>query len=147
MDSSDAFRNHRNSANIGLGLVALGHNELGVAKQLLQQALDDAVNLYPYTHVQGLLGLADIAAREGRLNDSSRLLRQALRFAGQRSLLEEYVETVLEIARLQPLHAPVQGLLQETLGHVRLAGMAQAERQLQDALENARLLDLEDQQV
>jgi DNA-binding SARP family transcriptional activator len=147
LDTSDAFRNHRNSANIGLGLVALGRNEIALARELLQEALADPVNLYPYTHVQGLIGLAEIAAREGRMGDSSRLLRQALRFAGQRSLIEEYAEAVLEIARLQPLHAPIQLLLQETLEHLQAAGMAHLERQLEDALENARLTDLEDQPI
>ncbi len=144
LDTSDAFRNHRNSANIGLGLVALGRDDLTTAKQMLQDALADPINLYPYTHVQALLGLADVAAREGQMHESSRLLRQALRFAGQRSLLEEYVEVVLEIARLQPGHAPVQQLLQETSQHVKQAGMQQVAGHLRDALENARLSSLED---
>ncbi|MCB0046420.1 MAG: AAA family ATPase [Caldilineaceae bacterium] len=135
LDANEAFRNHRNSANIGLGLVALARGEHDTAREMLQASLADAINLYPYTHVQALIGLADLAAREDRPTDSSRLLRQALRFAGQRSLIEEYVEVVLEIARLQPIHAPVRLLLQKTLEQTQIAGMIQLQRQLRDALE------------
>ena len=51
------------------------------------------------------------------------MLRQALRFAGRRSLLEEYVETVLEIAALQPTGAPVVRLVKETLTYVNALGL------------------------
>ena len=139
LDSSDAFRNHRNSARIGLGLVTLGKGDVRRAKQLITEALADPINLYPYTHVQGLLGLADIAAREEDLMRSRSLLRQALRFAGQRSLIEEYVEVVLEIARLRPANAPVQQLLRESLDHLRRAGMVHSVTRLEDALEDAQL--------
>jgi DNA-binding SARP family transcriptional activator/Tfp pilus assembly protein PilF len=139
LDSSDAFRNHRNSARIGLGLVALGKGDVKRAKLLITEALADPINIYPYTHVQGLLGLANIAAREDDLTLSRSLLRRALRFAGQRSLIEEYVAVVLEIARLRPANAPVQPLLRESLDHLRRAGMIHAVARLEDALEDAQL--------
>ncbi|MDQ3249301.1 MAG: AAA family ATPase, partial [Chloroflexota bacterium] len=60
LDQRAAFRNHRNSANIGLGLVTLAQGNVDAAKQLLTAALADSVNLYPYTHVRALLGLAQI---------------------------------------------------------------------------------------
>ena len=139
LDSGDSFRNHRNSADIGLGIVALGYGDLATAKHKIEMALADPVHLYPYTHVQGLLGLAEIAAREGDPVHCRTLLRQALRFAGQRSLIEEYVEVVLEIARLNPEGAPVELLLTSALQHVEEAGMAPTATQLRDALETAGL--------
>jgi len=123
LDHREAFRNHRNSTNIGLGLVALARGERGEAKQRLTEALADPVNLYPYTHVRALLGLAHIAQSEGDAAASAALLRQALRFAGRRSLLEEYVETVLEIAQLRPTGAPVEQLVQATLADVKALGL------------------------
>ncbi|MDQ3249734.1 MAG: hypothetical protein M3Q45_11085, partial [Chloroflexota bacterium] len=123
LDQRAAFRNHRNSANIGLGLVTLVRGNLEGAKHLLTEALADPVNLYPYTHVRALLGLAQIAQREGDAAASAALLRQALRFAGRRSLLEEYVETVLEIAKLQPVGAPLARLVRDTLAYVEALGL------------------------
>ncbi|MFN8489289.1 MAG: hypothetical protein U0350_17030 [Caldilineaceae bacterium] len=123
LDHRESFRNHRNSTNIGLGLVALARGERAEAKQRLTEALADPVNLYPYTHVRALLGLAHIAQSEEDAAASAALLRQALRFAGRRSLLEEYVETVLEIAELRPTGAPVERLVQATLANVKALGL------------------------
>ena len=134
LDTSDAFRNHRNSAAIGLGLVALGYGDYEQAQSLLEHALADPINLYPYTHVQGLLGLANLADRLGDTERCCALLRQALRFAGQRSLIEEYVEVVEEIVRLNPPDAPTVWLLRQALACVDAAGMAPTARQLSAAL-------------
>jgi DNA-binding SARP family transcriptional activator/Tfp pilus assembly protein PilF len=123
LEQRKAFRNHRNSATIGLGLVALAHGDLSTAQTLLQTALADSVNLYPYTHVQAMLGLARIAQQQADHAISAKLLRQALRFAGRRSLLEEYVDSLLTIGELQPIDAPVVNLLQQTIGYVNLLGL------------------------
>ena len=123
LDQRAAFRNHRNSTNIGLGLVALARGDQATAKPLLTEALADPVNLYPYTHVRALLGLAQIAHHDGDALGSATLLRQALHFAGRRSLLEEYVETVHEIVHLRPVGAPVESLVDETLRYVKAIGL------------------------
>lgn len=56
LDGRPAFRNHHNSAEIGLGLVALARGHLAAAQGHLTDALIDPVNFYPYAHVQALLG-------------------------------------------------------------------------------------------
>ena len=91
------FRSYRSSADIGLGLVALARGELTNARRLLESGLADAANFYPYTHVRGLLGLARLAYRQGERDQCVAWLQQALHFAGTRSLLEEYVATLLVI--------------------------------------------------
>jgi DNA-binding SARP family transcriptional activator len=123
LEQREAFRNHRNSATIGLGLVALVHGDLSTAQEQLQTALSDSVNLYPYCHVQAMLGLAHIAHQQANHATAEKYLRQALRFAGRRSLLEEYVDSVLAIAELQPVGAPVAELLQQTFGYVSQLGL------------------------
>lgn len=136
LDNSNSFRNHRNSATIGLGLAALGYGDLARAQRLIEEALSDAVNLYPYVHVQGLLGLAEIAHRRDDLQSCHTLLRQALRFAGRRSLIEEYIEAVLAVARLAPAQAPVEQLLEQAMLQARAAGLQPFADQLADALES-----------
>lgn len=128
------YRNYYNSAMIGLGLVVLARGEVDNAKRLLEQGLADSVNLYPYMHVRALLGLARIARLQGDVQEGDWLLRQALRFAGRRSLLEEYIETLLEIARVRPAGAPVTRLLQNLLTYVRPIGLEVAANQLEKAL-------------
>lgn len=134
IDQRPAFRNHRNSAQIGLGLVALHRGDDAAAQRLLEEALADAVNLYPYTHVQALLGLARLAQRRQDAAGSAALLRQALRFAGRRSLLEEYIDTLLIIAELQPAGAPIEQLLEATLRQVQAMGLETAGIELSAAL-------------
>jgi len=119
----DAFRNHYNSATIGLGLVALARGEQTTAQTLLTQALTDPVNLYPYTHVHALLGLAQLAAQAADLAGCRALLQRALTFAGERSLLEEYVEVILAMAQLMPAQVPVAQLLDDLLIYLRAQGL------------------------
>jgi DNA-binding SARP family transcriptional activator len=128
-------RNYRNSATIGLGLVALARGDLDGARTLLDGGLSDPVNLYPYMHVQALLGLARIARAQNDAPAADALLRRSLRFAGKRSLLDEYVETVLEIARQRPAGAPVAQLIERTLAYVRPIRLEAAVRRLEAALQ------------
>ncbi|MCL4858536.1 MAG: AAA family ATPase [Caldilineaceae bacterium] len=130
LDQRPAFRNHRNSAQIGLGLVALGRGDLSAAQELLAGALTDAVNLYPYTHVQALLGLAQLAAQRGEDAEAAALLRRALRFAGRRSLLEEYMDALLLMAALRPAGAPVKPLLHAMHTYVQKLGLTAAANRL-----------------
>jgi tetratricopeptide (TPR) repeat protein len=115
LGEGDAYRNHRNSAMIGLGLAALARGDLERANHLLTGALADPANLYPYTHVHALIGLARIAHQQKDSDTAATLLRRALRFAGRRSLLEEYVDCVRAIAELRPVGAPVGALLGSNL--------------------------------
>lgn len=134
LGARDSYRNYRNSANIGLGLVALARGDLAQARRLMEGALLDPVNLYPYMHVRALLGLARIARLEGDPLRADTLLRQALRYSGRRSLLEEYMETLLEIAVQRPPGAPTAALLEEFLGYVRPFRLEAAIRRLEAAL-------------
>lgn len=134
LGTRDSYRNYRNSAHIGLGLVELERNHIETARGLLQGALGDPVNLYPYMHVRALLGLARISRIEGDPGAADGLLRKALRFAGRRSLLEEYIETALEIAAQRPSGAPIEALIQQMLTYVRPIGLEVAALRLEAAL-------------
>lgn len=136
LGDQDLYRSYRNSAQIGLGLVALARGASTAAQAQLQSALADPVNLYPYIYVQGLLGLATIANQQGAATLCRRLLQQALAYAGQRSLLEEYVETGLKIAALHPTDAPVQSLLAAILTYIEPLALTPAIQQVRVALAN-----------
>jgi ATP/maltotriose-dependent transcriptional regulator MalT len=130
-----SFSNYRNSANIGLALVALARGETASARHMLESALMDPVHLYPYTHVHAILGLARIAHLQGDAGACAELLRQALRFAGRRSLLEEYVAAVAEIARLRPAGAPLKQLVASVLEYAQSIGLESAVQALHKALQ------------
>ncbi|MCE7984565.1 MAG: hypothetical protein DYG89_25615 [Caldilinea sp. CFX5] len=110
LGDQDLYRSYRNSAQIGLGLVALAQGDLATAQRELEHALADPVNLYPYIYVQGLLGLAAIARQQGQLVQCCQLLQRTLAYAGERSLVEEYGDTLLAVAQSQVADAPVQSL-------------------------------------
>ncbi len=142
LNDRGTFRTHRNSAVIGLGLVRLRQGAIQTARQLLEEGLGDGENLYPYTYVLGLLGLATIAQQEGDERGSRRLLRKALHYAGRRSLVEEYVETVLAMAQLRPAGIPVQDLLATTLDYVKGIGLQVAVPRLEQALQECQAAEL-----
>jgi DNA-binding SARP family transcriptional activator len=126
LEARPSFHRYRNSANIGLGLVKLAHGETAAARTLLEPAVADTANLYPHTHVHALLGLARLADLTGERIQRDRLLRRALRFAGRRSLLEEYLAVVVEIARLRPPTAPLTALAHSMLAYTRAIGLFSA---------------------
>lgn len=109
------FRNYRNSAEIGLGLVSLARGAIEQARQQLEAAQADNINIYPYTYVQALLGLARIADYTREIAQRDRLLRKALRFAGQRSLLEEYMSVLVTLAHMDVSGAPLDDLIDSLL--------------------------------
>jgi hypothetical protein len=84
-------------------------------------------------HVRALLGLARIARLEGEDARADALLRRSLRYAGRRSLLDEYVETVLEIADQRPADAPVARLIDDMLAYLRPVGLEAAVLRLEAA--------------
>ena len=105
------------------------------ARSTLAAALVDPVHLYPYTHVQSLLGLARIAQIDGDAELAERLLRQTLRFAGRRSLLEEYIAVIEVIVALGMVAAPVPVLAESILKYVRAIELGSAVNTLNRALE------------
>lgn len=135
LDDRPFFNNYRNSANIGLGLVALARGDTHSARGALAAALTDPIHLYPYTHVQALLGLARIAQIDGETTGAEQLLRHALRFAGRRSLLEEYITVIEVIVDLQIAAAPVPVLVESVLKYVSAIELASAVTALNRALE------------
>jgi len=119
LDDRAFFRTYRNSAEIGLGLVALARGAHDEARALLEGAQSDKANIYPFTHVQAIIGQSRIAEQDGNLRLRDALLRRALRFAGERSLLEEYITVLLAIAQAQPAQAPFPELAVSVLDYVR----------------------------
>lgn len=117
LDDRTFFRNYRNSAEIGLGLAALARGNVDRARHLLEAVQSDRANIYPYTYMQALLGLARIADIEKAGAQRDLLLRKALRFAGQRSLLEEYMSVLVELARMNVVAAPLDSLIDSLLGY------------------------------
>jgi len=135
LDDRPFFNNYRNSANIGLGLVALEQGDVATAHTMLAVAMADSVHLYPYTHVQGLLGLARIAHLQGDAEKAETILRQALRFAGRRSLLEEYIAVVEAIVALGVAAAPAPVLVESILKYARAIELNSAVTTLHRVLE------------
>lgn len=113
------FRVYRNSAEIGLGLVALARGQIDAAQRLLMAAQADRSNFYPYTYVQALVGLARIEHLRGAIEVRDRWLRRALRFAGERSLLEEYILVLVELAQMNAAGAPMNALIDSVYDYVQ----------------------------
>ena len=130
LDDRAFFRNYRNSADIGLGLVALARGKTDSARALLEGAQADVANIYPFTYVQALLGLARLAEVDNDVALRDMLLRKALRFAGERSLLEEYIAVLVVIAQAQPADAPLEELVASVLDYTRSIHLDSAVRTL-----------------
>ncbi|MCS6826316.1 MAG: DUF2791 family P-loop domain-containing protein [Caldilinea sp.] len=113
------FRVYRNSAEIGLGLVALARGQIDAARHLLMAAQADRSNFYPYTFVQALVGLARLEHLHGAIEVRDRWLRKALRFAGERSLLEEYILVLVELAQMHVADAPINDLIDSVYEYVQ----------------------------
>jgi ATP/maltotriose-dependent transcriptional regulator MalT len=130
LEDRNSFRAYRNSANIGLGLVHLRRGESELARALLETALVDLSNLYPYTHVRALLGMAEIATQSGTKEAAVNYLRRALHFAGRRSLIEEYLAALRTIARLHIADVPWERLRASFLAYTESIGLKPAGEQL-----------------
>ena len=118
-----SLRTHLHSTVIGLGLVALERGNFSQAEAYLHQGLADTAHHYPYTFVQGLLGLAQLAQHQDKPAQRSEYLQTALAYTANRSLVREFAEVVRHIVILQPDGAPVPRLLAEANAAVTQAGL------------------------
>ena len=84
--------------------------------------------------------------RRQRVDACVQGLQRALRFCGRRSLLEEYIEVLLEIARLHVQEAPLVKLIDAILPYVDAAGMHELRLQLIAARTQAEAADLRELQ-
>ena len=66
------------------------------------------------------------------------LLRKALRFAGERSLLEEYITVLLAISQVRPVQAPLPELVASVLDYVGSIHLDSAVQTLTDLLADLR---------
>lgn len=134
LQGRSAFHSYRHSANIGLGLIALGRGRVAEAQALLETALADPFSFHPYTHARGLIGLAATQPDARGL----RCLRRALHFAGSRSLLEEYLLVLTALLETHPrpegsplpADLPRAALIQSALTHARAIHLTAAEATL-----------------
>lgn len=133
LDQHTQCYNYRHSTNILLGLLALQQGDFVQAGALLETAVADPFNLSPYTYVRGLLGLARMAYLQQQPAISSRYLRRALAFAGQRSLLDEYIAALQTAVHLQPADAPLLDLIESAQTFTTAASLDFFSRTLQDA--------------
>lgn len=135
-----AFQSHRASVKVGLGLTALGQGRREQARQLLTASVASPQALYGFVYVAALHGLARLAALDGRLDESRRMLLRALEYSRRRQLLPEYVRTAIEIGRIERDFgdpAPALGLLAdaaELARECRLAALAAAAAALHQRL-------------
>jgi Tfp pilus assembly protein PilF len=138
LEDRSGFQHIRHAANIGLGLVALAHDDYATAQALLETAVGDPFHISPASVVRAWIGLAHLAATQARQDACADLLRRALQFAGERSLLEEYLLAVTATARLLPQVAPVTALIDSVLGYVHTIRLLAAETRLLEAKRSLR---------
>ncbi len=134
----EGFQNYRHSANIGLGLVALAQGDTAAAQALLETAVGDPFHITPYSHVRAWIGLAHLAHAQGQPDECAHALRRALLFAGERSLLEEYLLALIATTQLLPHSSPVEALIESVLGYVQTIRLLAAETRLLDARRHVR---------
>lgn len=94
-----AFRSHRLSVEVGLGLLALFRRKLDVAQAHLNTALENPKNLYANNYVVAHLCQARINRYRRNWPASRAYIQQALEFAGSRGMPAEYISAVVEAAR------------------------------------------------
>ena len=94
-----AFRSHYLSARTGLTLVALAYDDLEEAIAHLDTVLAQRESLDVVSSFWTYVAEATIARRQGDGRRALERARQALRFAGRRGLLFEYVAAAEEYAR------------------------------------------------
>ncbi|NOK60312.1 MAG: transcriptional regulator [Chloroflexi bacterium AL-W] len=96
-----AFQSHRTSIQAALGLLALKNGQLNTATNLLQQALISPQLLYGFVYVTAQHGRARLAALRSDMQQTRAILRHTLDYSARRSLLPEYIRTVIEIIRIE----------------------------------------------
>ncbi|MGQ9549249.1 MAG: BTAD domain-containing putative transcriptional regulator [Roseiflexus sp.] len=96
-----AFQSHRASVTVGMGMVALARRDLTVADAYFHEALRAPHQLYGFIYVSAHHGMARIAALRNDLPGARAILLHTLHYTVQRSLLPEYVRTVIEVTRIE----------------------------------------------
>lgn len=132
------FQHVRHAANIGLGLVALAQGDPVTAQALLETAIGDPFHIMPAARGRAWIGLAHLAHDQNRLEHCADLIRRALHFAGERSLLEEYIHAVIAAAQLLPQTAPADALIDSVVGYVHTIRLLAAETRLLEAKRHLR---------
>jgi hypothetical protein len=95
------FQSHRASVEVGLALLALARGETEQAAVRFDNALASPQLLYGFVYIAAQHGRARIAALRGHVPLARTLLTDALGYSAQRSLLPEYVRSVIEVARIE----------------------------------------------
>ncbi len=122
-----AFQSHRAGIAVGMGMIALARGDLAGADIHFHEALRIPHQLYGFIYVSAHHGVARLAALRNNLARARAVLLHALRYTAQRSLLPEYVRTVIEIARIERDFgnpAPVLSHLRTAARLARDAGLA-----------------------
>jgi DNA-binding SARP family transcriptional activator len=95
------FQSHRASVEVGLALLALARGETTQAAARFDSALASPQLLYGFVYIAAQHGRARLAALRGDMQAARITLANALDYSAQRSLLPEYVRTVIEVARIE----------------------------------------------
>lgn len=135
-----AFRTHRLSVQVGLGLLASLQQAWDDAATAFEAALAEAPALYVYNYVMAHLGLAWLLRRRGDLGSARAEVVHALAFAGQRGLLAEYVSAAVEAGRLARAEGRPQAvipLLRQAETLAEQAGLRSATLSARQALSRA----------
>ncbi|MEM8529246.1 MAG: AAA family ATPase [Chloroflexota bacterium] len=131
-----AFQSHRTSVQAALGLLALKNGQLKPATNLLQEALTSPQLLYGFVYVTAQHGRARLAALRSDMKQTQAILRHTLDYSARRSLLPEYVRTVIEIIRIErdfdsaPASLPLLDTAIELATDANLKPLADAARSL-----------------
>jgi len=95
------FQSHRASVEVGLALLALARGATEQAAVRFDGALASPQLLYGFVYIAAQHGRARIAALRGDMSAARTILANALGYSARRSLLPEYVRTVIEVARIE----------------------------------------------
>jgi len=96
-----AFQSHRAGVAVGMGMIALARGDLAGAAAHFREALRAPHQLYGFIYVSAHHGVARLAALRSDLPRARATLLHTLCYSAQRSLLPEYVRTVIEVARIE----------------------------------------------
>jgi tetratricopeptide (TPR) repeat protein len=111
-----AFHSHWLSVQVGLGLVSIYQQDLAAAMGYFERVSANLKDLYASNYVVLRLSQARLHRLKGDLEAARQDVVQAMRFAGKRSMLADYVSSVVEAARIdRAMDRPLQtvSLLEE----------------------------------
>ncbi|MFQ5575944.1 MAG: AAA family ATPase, partial [Anaerolineae bacterium] len=99
LSGRSAFRSHRLSVQVGLGLLAMFTGKLAQAAAYFDRALENLKNLYASNYVVVYLSRARLNRKQGNLEAAQHYIMQAMTFAGERGMLADYISAAVEAAR------------------------------------------------